>query len=151
MSKTTIYEIINPSDPYTMESDDPCAAAVACCILGGGRYGLDGPDGEDDCPIFLFGGHEAWFKTTHDTTIEAVLESRPEKVIEALRSVTIGSRQDRKEFYSAIAHMTPEAAEQFRAERHDQRRSSMNNIGARAAALADALSKPRKAKAGASQ
>ena len=35
-----IYEIINPSDDYTIVADDFAAAAIAACLLGRGAYGL---------------------------------------------------------------------------------------------------------------
>ena len=51
-----LFEIINPSDPYTLETDSYAAAVAAVCILGEGKYGLD-PIGCDvpKVPLALFG------------------------------------------------------------------------------------------------
>lgn len=32
-----IYEVVNPSDPVTFESDDPTVAKVATLLLGRGK------------------------------------------------------------------------------------------------------------------
>ena len=110
------FEIINPSDPYTMEADDLRVAAVAVCLLGNGKYGLDAL-GEDrdkgnNVPVFIFGGHDEWFEprfgATYEDTAKQVLEQRTDALARAFDSVTL-----------------------LRAER-----SSMNNIGAKAKELA---------------
>ena len=33
-----LLNLINPSDPYTLEADDFEIAAVAVCLLGAGKY-----------------------------------------------------------------------------------------------------------------
>lgn len=48
-------EIINPSDKCFLETDDIEAAAFATMMNGQGRYALRGEDGNDYCPIMLFG------------------------------------------------------------------------------------------------
>lgn len=57
------FEIVNPSDPYTMEADDLQIAAVAVCLLGNGKYMAKGQGRDDgqDVPFFLFGGVDEWF------------------------------------------------------------------------------------------
>lgn len=113
------FEIINPSDPYTMEAEDLEVASVACSLLGDGRYGLDAL-GEDankgnHVPIFLFGGHDEWFISkfgmNFENTAEHVLNHRYTALADALDSVALA-----------------------RAER-----SSLNNIGLRAKSLAKAV------------
>jgi hypothetical protein len=142
VSETTtpiVFEIVNPSDAYTMVSADTVAAAVACLFLGEGRYALEDEVGGTACPIFLFGGAEAWLQEAHGTTIEEVMTTKRSAVIAALRSVLIGGRQAREEVDAALSRMSPEAGRQWLSERHDKRRTSMNNIGRRAAVLADAI------------
>ena len=110
------FEIINPSDPYTMDADDLIVAAVAVCLLGNGKYGLDAL-GEDsnisnNVPIFLLGGHDEWFTSRFGMTYEAaaqqVVDQRTEALAKAFESVALTSG----------------------------RRSSLNNIGAKAKELA---------------
>jgi hypothetical protein len=113
------FEIINPSDAYTMEAVDLQVAAVACCFLGDGRYGLDALDEDRNkdggMPIFLLGGHDEWFASKFGLTFEACAENamkhRADDMANALDSVALKSGE----------------------------RTSMNNIGARAKALAKAI------------
>jgi len=110
------FEIINPSDPYTVEADDLQVAAVACCFLGDGRYAFEPVDGGTErVPIFLIGGHDEWFTQKFGMTFEATadhcMQHRAGDLARVLESVTLG-----------------------RAER-----SSLNDIGGRANALAQAI------------
>lgn len=105
------YEIVNPSDPYTLKSDDFEAAALACVILGNGKYALKPlEDGGVEVPLFVFGGHDEWFQKTFGVTLDGSL-SRVERsrIAAVLETVTIGN---------------------------SKKRSSMNDIGGRAKALA---------------
>lgn len=145
MAETTtgVYEISNPSDAYTI-TGDPKDAALATLILGVGRYGLTDKDGENVLPIFLFGGHKEWVKATfgHDD-LGKETEARNAAIVESLRSVLIGGFRDREEYEAAISTMTADQRKVFAEKRHDIKRSSMNNIGKRAHALAEHLSQPR--------
>ena len=111
------FNLINPSDPYTIEAVDLEVAAVAVAFLGCGKYALEGIGAAagQDVPIFLFGGHDEWFTKkfgkNFEATSEHVVEHRPEELAAALDSVALG-----------------------RAER-----SSMNNIKATAQALSNAV------------
>lgn len=135
-----IYEIINPSDAYTLKSDDPAIAAVACMILGSGAYGLTDEKGVTACPIFLFCGvPDEWMRATYNVSIDELLAGRLLEIAAVLESVMIGNFGERADAESAIARMNATDAAAFLAERHDRRRSSMNDIGARAAALAERL------------
>lgn len=132
-----VYEIINPSDAYTMKSDDPVAACCACLFLGEGRYALRDKEGESVCPLFILGGDPAaWFRDTFGITLDDAMASKRIAVADALDSVLIGGFAAREEVESAIELMQPEDAEKWMAKRHDDRRSSMNDIGKRAKVLA---------------
>lgn len=89
------FEIVNPSDPYTMEAEDLEIAAVAACILGRGAYplkSLDQPPGED-VPPFLFGGHDEWFRQKFGVDFEGsmarVMERRKAALAACFESVTL--------------------------------------------------------------
>jgi len=111
------FEIINPSDPYTMTAPDLEVAAVAVSLLGDGKYPLKGlgDDAGQDVPPFLFGGHDEWFASkfgmNYEATAEHVLNHRAGELAESLDSVTLGK----------------------------ERRSSLNDIGGRARSLATAV------------
>ena len=89
------FEIVNPSDPYTMEAPDMEVAAVACCLLGSGKYGLTGlgEDSAESVPIFLLGGHDEWFVEkfgmSYADTVAHCLEHRGKQLAESLDSVTL--------------------------------------------------------------
>jgi hypothetical protein len=131
------YEIINPSDAYTLQAKDPMVAALACMVLGEGAYGLEDEKGEEVCPFFIFGGDpDAWLRENFGQGLEQALKSHAAEIAEVLDSVLIGGFDDRREYESAVALMTPEGAAAYRAIRADIKRTSMNNIGAMAAKLA---------------
>lgn len=107
------YEIINPSDPYTIEHDDFLPLAAAVLLLGQGQYGAQpiGHDGER-VPIFIFGGLEKWWEA-HSPAVEFgdYLEANKPAIAAAMESVTLTSGK----------------------------RSSLNNIGGRAKTWAQHL------------
>ena len=111
------FNLVNPSDPYTLEADDLQVAAVACCLLGNGKYGLTGlgDDAGQDVPIFLLGGHDEWFEETfgmdYETTATHALSHRNDALARAFESVTLGREE----------------------------RSSINDIGGKARDIAQAI------------
>ncbi len=113
------FNLINPSDPYTLEADDLEVGAVAVCLLGNGKYPADAlgdaADKSNNVPAFLFGGHDEWFQSrfggTYEAVAERVLKDRADALARCFDSVTLGS----------------------------ERRSSMNNIGGKARELAKAV------------
>lgn len=85
------FEIINPSDKCFMTADDLLIAAIAVCLLSEGRYALKGVDNDKIVPLFLFGGHDEWFKSQFDLSFEEAMqkvstEKRPQ-LISALKSI----------------------------------------------------------------
>jgi len=123
-SAEVVYEIVNPSDAYTMVSASPAAAAAACMVLGSGYYALKAPDGSSACPIFLGGGALEWFRETHGADLNEFLTSQRLAIADALDSVQIGRER---------------VTTDDRKRHHDEHRSSMNDIGRRAWALAKAM------------
>lgn len=127
-----LYEIINPSDPYTMEAESLAAAMAAVAILGEGRYGLD-PIGHDGSrvPVIIFGDwaehlySQAGISPPTSGGLFAWLENpaNNESAAKALDSVRFGRAADRD--------VPREVGE--------RRRSSMNNIGKFAWEYAEAM------------
>lgn len=136
----TLWEIVNPSDPYTLACDDYEVVALAGLMLGKGHYAMCEIDGEREVPLFLFGGAEEWFSQTFGHTLSDSLKAKSRNVAEALDSVMIGRPESRRAYETALAHIpTEEGRMAYRAEMLNQQRSSMNNIGKRAWSLANAL------------
>jgi len=107
-----LYDIINPSDPYTMEAADFEIAAAAVMLIGIGKYPAL-PKGEgESVPAFITGGHDQWFigKFGRDLhgTLQHVIQHRNADLVAALESVTLGAEE----------------------------RTSLNDIGGRAKSLA---------------
>ena len=109
-----LFEIINPSDAYTMEASDLETAAVAVVVLGHGMYGLRGLGDADgkDVPVFILGGHDEWFATQFGRLFEESVD-----------------RVDRAALASALGSVKLSNGE----------RTSMNNIGAKAHRMASLL------------
>lgn len=92
------FDLINPSDPYTLEADDLEIAAVAVCLLGNGKYPADALCDDanlgNNVPAFLFGGHDEWFTKrfggTFEEVVDRALKERGDAVARALESVTLG-------------------------------------------------------------
>jgi len=138
-----LYEIVNPSDAYTIVAKSFDVAAVACFVLGKGRYAFKPIDDDKapEVPIFLFGGADEWcreqFGVDAGDLVQGTLKDKRDELAECLDSCLIGNASDRKDFDEACAAISdPVKQTQFRESRHDRRRSSMNDIGGRAYRIA---------------
>lgn len=135
-----IFEIINPSDKCTLEAFDHEVASIACCLIGGGKYALDGIDTDLEVPLFIFGGHDDWFsekfKRTLEESIIHVKSTKIDALINCLNSVLIGGAESRASFNKGLDLIEdPIKKEEWRQHWLDERRSSLNNICARAWSL----------------
>ena len=135
MPDRPVFEIVNPSDPYTLRGERDVARA-ACLLLGKGYFALRDAAGELVLPLFVLGNSfEEWAKE-EGFDLPGILKDRAMEVVATLDSVLIGGFRERREVEAATARMAPGDAEAWLAERHEARRSSLNDIGARAKALA---------------
>lgn len=130
-----IWELINPSDTYTLQGDDHEAACVANCCLGRGNTGLDAfVDGNKDeslgCPIFMFGGHDEWFKEKFGRSFEESLEAKASAAADILDTILAGSISERELFERS--NFTWE-------EWQERNQSSITDYGRSAKALARSL------------
>lgn len=146
MDNTTefLYNLINPSDPYTFRTEDQETAALAVFCLGPayGAENLSGT-GSGDVPVLLFSDPKVWYQEQFGRTPDEGLEAKKPAVIRALKSFILGNERDRKRYEAAMACIRePERREVFVREWRDGR-TSMNNIGLRAEKMAEALEKQR--------
>lgn len=132
-----IATIISPSDPYTLVTEDFTAAAVGVAILGMGKLGLQGPGPEDRTPV-LFGWDE-WFAERGITDLGEYMREHVKDIAEALDSVRIGHPKDREALDRLLEHVPETTRERARAEWQDRHRTSLNDIGSVAWALAKEL------------
>ena len=103
------YEIINPSDKAFIEADDFEVAAVACVLIGRGQYALDPVSGKGEkVPIFLFGGHDAWFREKLGRPlgecIDAVKKDKLAALVACLRSAKLDGERPSLNNFTGYAH-----------------------------------------------
>ena len=125
-----ICEIINPSDPYTLETNDFVAAAVAIAIVGGGTLGLKCDRTQMSSPILF--GWDAWFTEKGITDLAAYIQDpqKAEIMAQALESVIIGDEVARELYRDTLKLIDdPAKKKEFTKQFFDQKRSSMNDIG----------------------
>jgi hypothetical protein len=136
-----IYEIINPSDPYTIEADDSMIAAVAVLLLGSGQLALEDETGNDVLPLLLFGGVDKWI-TENVGDINVYIDQHHTAIAVALDTILIGSAKDRAFYHEAERLIDdPMKKRELWESWHDKRRSSLNDIGAAAHRLVGVLRK----------
>lgn len=140
-----LYDLINPSDPYTLESDSFEAACVTACLLGEGQYALKALDGDDNMPLFLMGGHNEWFTRQFGHNFAAALQSIGlDKIAEVCESVLVGGAGERHLFNQTVQFVDdPARRAALRREFNQSRRSSLNDIADRAAHLAQEIREER--------
>jgi len=121
-----IYELINPSDPYSFEAPNLKIAAAAVVMLspafGARRCG----DDVEECTPILF-GWEDWL-SEHGIDESWVAQHRAE-IADALDSFLIGDYTRRQDVVDMLDMLSPDKREEWRARRQDRHRSSLNQIG----------------------
>lgn len=132
-----IYEISNPSDAYTIrgEKEAVCAAAL---FLGDGLYGIRN-EHESVMPPFFGDGFEDFWRKNFSREFKDYISQNRGEIAAALDTVLIGNFKEREEFESALALLPEHTREAWAAKWKDGHRSSLNNIGARAAQFAEAI------------
>ncbi len=126
-----LYELINPSDPYTFEAKDRETAALAVFLLstGYGAHCLTEERVDSDVPVFIFGGWREWYIDTFKRTPEEGLESLKEDVRACLNSFVYGHESDRQTYQLAIDGITNTEKRIEFIKHWQNKHSSLNNIG----------------------
>lgn len=142
------YEIINPSDPYTLEWENFKIACVSVMLVGNGKYALEPlTKGGRKMPPFIFGGAKEWFKEEFSEEFDSVVELNKQDISDCLRNIVIGDEWDREIYNETMFHyldwgwnMEMSGKQlQWRRMWHEKKCSSINNIGMRADRIADEL------------
>lgn len=130
-----VYELINPSDPYTFEAPDIEHAGVAAAMLSP-MYGAQSVENPDEETPLMFGWDE-WLK---DRGIdEKWIDTHAGELAKVFESFLIGSAKDRQDVLSMLQLIPEEKRKQWRDERQNRHRSSLNKIGEKAYQLAEKL------------
>jgi hypothetical protein len=140
-----LYEIVNPSDPYTIEAPSLDIAAMTAILLGQGNYSFQSLEGGQDVPAFAFGKGDEWtqkhFKEDLMEMSNRVMDTKLREVADCLDSVLYGDAQERVDFLATTKDMDRPNFEAERAMRQLDRCSSMNDIGSLAYRMAAKLRK----------
>jgi hypothetical protein len=142
-----IYEIVNIHDPYTIEGDNLEVICLCVLILGNGAYALrNTATGAVEMPIFFDDQAGGWFEKKFGHSIESALEDfLPETLAGCMEGVVIGSVQLRRLYDSLMKNIPDEPTRvAIRSQWLDTHRSSVNDIGGRAAEHARALRQMRR-------
>lgn len=140
-----LFNVVNPSDPYTIEASSLDVAVMSAVLLGQGNYGFNSLDGGTDIPMFAFGGGNEWcekhFKEDLMELSNRVMDTKLNEVADCLDSVLIGDKQDRKEFAELTKDASRPMFQAMRATRQMDECSSENDIGSFAYKIAAKLRK----------
>jgi len=121
-----VWEIVNPSDHYTIEAADFRIAAAAVLVLGRGAFGLTSDEGGAELPVFLLGGADEYLEETWPEGFGEYLQKNQVAIADCLDSVVIGNR---RAYLAATEMMSPKQRAKFRLVWQDEHRSSTNDIG----------------------
>lgn len=134
-----LYDIINPSDPYTIEAEEFIDAALAVFVLGN-SYGLTAlEEGGEDVPIFIFGGAAEWFRERFKIEAQEAYDQRRLRVAGVLLSAIIGGKSEREMVKKTLSMIPPEKQAEWLEMHHDTKRSSTNDIGSYARRYGQAI------------
>lgn len=134
-----VYEIVNPSDKVLLQADDELTACVATLLLGQGKYGLRDQAGETVLSIMIFGGSDEWLAEKGITDLAAWVTDHRAELAAVYESAFYGSANELAALELALADLPPDKRVAARKRYNEQKRTSMNNIGAACAYWAEHL------------
>lgn len=141
----SVYEIINPSDAYTMVAENDDIARAAIILLGEGAYGgIKENDDKFSVPMMMFCRDAQKAVDEEFSTYGGFgpyIAGHRSELASALASVLIGGFSERRLVEDALSRMSEVDQKQWLSNRHNRLRSSMNDIGKRAWQLAEAVRK----------
>ncbi len=140
-----LFRIVNPCDPYTIESSSLDVAVMASVMLDQGHYPFESLDGGQDIPSFLLVEASEWCKEKFGEGLmelsNRVMDTKLGEVADCLDSVLYGDKEEREAFLEETKDMNRETFVAMRFMRQDERRSSINDLGERAYRMAAQLRK----------
>lgn len=126
-----VYELINPSDPYTFVAPS-IEVAGACAVSLSSKYGARDLATDEQTPVWF-----GWPEWLADRGIDnAWAKANAAAIADAFDSFLIGKPSHREDVESMLKLIPEEKREQWRNERQERHRSSLSQIGERAYQLA---------------
>lgn len=137
-----IFEIINPSDKCTLETDEYRVATFVSIILGRGKYGLNlvgkNVSKEDEeayhVPMFLFKDPSEWIaenfeENNLDDFLDDLISFNAKELSDCFYSVAYTDAEGRDEYNKKLESFKNEKEKlEWMKEWNDEKRSSLNNI-----------------------
>lgn len=136
-----LYELVNPSDPFTFRA--PSGECAACAVLLLSRsYMAKEVNGEWQSPLLLFGDPLVTWQAEFGRSVNDSLEDCKPQLAEVFESFVLGSPADRRHYESTLELIDdPDKRQKFQ-EQWADRRSSMNDIAGAARHYAQQLRQP---------
>lgn len=130
-----LYELANPSDPYTFYAPSIEVAGIAVALLST-KFGAIPVGGEGErSPVLL--GWDNWMK---EKGIDSSwIKEHRQEIATTLESFLIGNAKERTDIESILSLLPDDKKQELRDLRQDRHRSSLNPIGEAAYKLADQL------------
>lgn len=131
-----LYELGNPSDPYTYYASSDLVAIATNLYLGQGKtFCIDTESGEQLGPMLLFASEqqvEAALKETFgEESLGGFMKQHRAEIADALDSLMIFNAKKRRDYEDALVHITdPNEREAYREKVLNRHRSSLNNYAA---------------------
>lgn len=133
-----LYELINPSDPYTFYAPSVEIAGLAAAMLSP-SFGASPADGEGESSPVMFGWNE-WMKQKGIN--EQWVEANKLEIADALDSFLIGKAERRADLESMLELLADDKKQEWIDKRQERNRTSLNKIGETAYKLAEQLRGP---------
>jgi hypothetical protein len=137
-----LYELVNPSDPYSFFAISDKVAAAVGIVLGEGAYAVRRHDNSERILPTLRFIHPAnqgeFMRETFPEGLEPFLLGSSQEIAGALDSVACISPAERADYEMCVARLASDELRQGSKLRiHDKNRSSLNDIGRRAWKMAE--------------
>ena len=131
-----LYELINPSDPYTFYAPSVEIAGAAVVLLSS-NYGATpvGDDGAESTPVIF--GWDDWLKKKGID--EHWIKVNRLEIADALDSFLIGETDKRADVELMLEMLPEDKREEWKNKRQDRHRTSMCQIGEGAYKMAEQL------------
>ena len=138
MSELKLYELVNPSDPYTFYAPSVEIAGLVSAMLSP-SFGASPVDGEGESSPVMFGWNE-WMKEK-GIDDEWIAEHKL-AIADALDSFLIGNANRREDVESMLEMLPDDKKAEWRDSHQNRNRTSLNQIGESAYKLAKQLREP---------
>lgn len=129
-----IHEIINPSDPYTIECDDMALLTASIFVLGEGKLGTSSEETDFTVPITIFlpEGGAVYFENEFNIDFESYVETNKVRIGECLGTVVLGKVSDRDKYFEFIKNDDKDEREKLIEKWYDENETSSSQLGQRA-------------------